>query len=251
MPVPNPQTLLTAEGLYVALGGLPILRDVSIRVDAGEAVAILGPNGSGKSTLLRTLVGLVPFQEGQLNLFGTPLRKFRSWRRVGYVPQHASVSVANATVREIVASGRLAHHRWFAWLRRYDREVVDQCLATVGLSQRAGWSFAHLSGGQKQRVLVARALATEPELLVMDEPLAGVDLESQAALAKILRDQRDAGLGLALVLHETEALAEVLDRTVRLCDGRIVTHVDPPSASPLTADPAPVTGLQDPFGGVS
>ncbi|RRD07416.1 ATP-binding cassette domain-containing protein [Arachnia propionica] len=240
---------MTAEGLYVALGGLPILRDVGIHVDAGEAVAILGPNGSGKTTLLRTLVGLNSFQQGRLTLFETPVQRFRQWHRVGYVPQHSSLQVHNATVHEVVLMGRLAHHRPFGWFSRKDREIVQEALSTVGLADRAGWPFAPLSGGQKQRVLIARALATQPELLVMDEPLAGVDLDSQASLATLLGSLRDQGLGLAVVLHETTTMVEVLDREIRMCDGRVVTHTDPPSPSPTPVRPGSPIGLEDPLGG--
>lgn len=241
--------LLTAEGLYVALGGLPILRDVSIHVDAREAVAILGPNGSGKTTLLRTLVGLIPFRQGELSLFGAPIQRFRDWHRVGYVPQHSALHVHSATVLEVVLMGRLAHHRPFAWFTREDRRVALRALETVGLADRAHWPFAPLSGGQKQRVLVARALSTDPDLLVMDEPLAGVDLTSQAALAELLGSLRDQGMGLAIVLHETDTMAGILDREVRLCDGRVVTHIDPLSASPLPTPGVSGTGLKDPLGG--
>lgn len=227
MAAPDSPNLVIAEGLYVLLGGLPILRDVSISVQAHEAVAVLGPNGSGKTTLLRTLVGLIPFQEGSVSLFETPIGRFKQWHRVGYVPQHASLNVASATVNEVVTSGRLAHRRPFAPLTRTDRSEVQQALDRVGLTNRAHWPFASLSGGQKQRVLIARALASQPELLVMDEPLAGVDLDSQASLAELLSRLRDDGLGLVLVLHEVDAMGCVLDRQVRLCDGRVVTHDDP------------------------
>lgn len=251
MAAPERTALVTAEGLYVALGGLPILRDVSVSVAAGEAVAILGPNGSGKTTLLRTLVGLTPFHQGSLSLFGVPIQRFRQWHRVGYVPQHSSLNVQSATVTEVVAMGRLAHHRPFTWNTRKDRRIITEALHTVGLADRARWSFTTLSGGQKQRVLIARALATEPDLLVMDEPLAGVDLDSQASLAELLGSLRDRGLGLLTVLHETQTMADVLDREVRLCDGRVVTHLDPPTQSPPPARPASPVGLDDPFKGSS
>lgn len=242
--------LLAARELYVSLGGLPILRDVGLQVHAGEAVAILGGNGSGKSTTLRTVLGLIPFQQGSVKLFGTDLAQFHAWDRVGYVPQHSSLNVSNATVREIVSSGRLSHHRIFQWPSQKDRAQISKALELVGLADRARWPFRDLSGGQKQRALIARALASEPELLIMDEPLAGVDLHSQGGLAQLLGELRNDGLGLAVVLHEQGPMADVLDRWVTLCDGRIVT-VDPQGATDCAPDgPEPSSlGLLDPLAG--
>lgn len=219
MVAPN---LASAEHVYVSIGGLPILRDVSASVRSGEAVALLGGNGSGKSTLVRTLLGLLPYQEGTVKLFGEDVPGFRDWWKVGYVPQHSAIAVANATVWEIASAGRLAHRKPFQWLRRADRDIVTRSLEQVDLAARAGWPFRSLSGGQKQRVLIARALASEPELLVMDEPLAGVDLHSQAGLASLLGRLRDNGLGMLVVLHERGPMAEILNRSVTLCDGRVV-----------------------------
>ena len=249
MAVPEATPLVTAEGVHVFLGGLPILRDINLHVHAGEAVAIVGPNGSGKTTLLRSLAALTPFQQGSIELFGTPLRRFRDWHRVGYVPQHATLNVQNATVREVVTSGRLAHRGAFRWFTRTDRAIVVEALERVGMANRARWPFAPLSGGQKQRVLIARALATQPDLLIMDEPLAGVDLEGQAILARLLGELRDDGLGVILVLHELEAMANVLDRIIRLRDGQVAPHthdlVQNPHARPFPSTPS---GLKDPFG---
>lgn len=243
--------LLAADGVYVSLGGLPILRDVSLHVGRGEAVAVLGGNGSGKSTLVRAVVGLNQVQGGTVRLFGQPLQDFRQWSRVGYVPQHSSLNVSNATVQEIVASGRLPHRRPFRWFRRADRAAVADALQLVGLADRAKWPFRSLSGGQKQRTLIARALSTQPELLVMDEPFAGVDLHSQAGLANLLAGLRADGLGLVIVLHELGPMAEVLDRTITLCDGRLADHDAP--ASTMDCDPELAEhseiGLLDPVAG--
>ncbi len=242
--------LLDAQGMYVSLGGLPILRDVGLQVAAGEAVAVLGGNGSGKTTTIRTVLGLIPFQQGSVKLFGTDLMNFHEWHRVGYVPQHSTLNVSNATVREIVSSGRLSHHRIFQFLNQEDRNQVTRALDLVGLGDRAKWPFSTLSGGQKQRVLIARALSSEPELLIMDEPLAGVDLHSQDGLARLLAGLRNDGLGLAIVLHEQGPLAGVLDRWVTLCDGRLVaSDVDGATdCVPFTKDSS-VVGLRDPFAG--
>ena len=247
MAVPDAETLVTAEGIHVFLGGLPILKDVSLRIHAREAVAVLGPNGSGKTTLLRTLVALTPFQQGSLELFGTPIRWFRGWHRVGYVPQHATLNVQNATVREVVTSGRLAHRGAFRWFTRTDRAIVAEAMERVGLADRARWPFAPLSGGQKQRALIARALASQPDLLVMDEPLAGVDLEGQTVLARLLGEFRDDGLGVVLVLHELETMAGVLDRIVQLRDGQVMPHADGLTQSPRAClSASPPSGLGDP-----
>lgn len=242
--------LANAEGVYVAIGGMPILRDVSVSVNPGEAVALLGGNGSGKTTLVRTLLGMLPHQEGSVRLFGEPVEGFRDWSQVGYVPQHSSISVSNATVREIASAGRLPHRKPFQWLSRADRQVVRDSLDLVGLSDRSEWPFRALSGGQKQRVLIARALSSKPRLLIMDEPFAGVDLHSQAGLADLLRKLRDDGLGLLVVLHERGAMAKVLDRGVTLCDGRVVAG-EPIFGSACVEDEAThdTLGLSDAIAG--
>ncbi|WP_040284238.1 metal ABC transporter ATP-binding protein [Tessaracoccus massiliensis] len=242
---------LDARGLYVSLDGMPILRDVSIHVDSGEAVALLGGNGSGKSTLVKTLLGLTPYQRGTVELFGEHLPGFNEWWRVGYVPQHSAITVPNATVREIAASGRLAHRKAFQWLGRRDKAALDEALELVGLADRSTWPFGALSGGQKQRVLIARALSAQPDLLVMDEPLAGVDLHSQAGMADLLGTLRGDGLALLVVLHERGYMAPILDRAVTLCDGRVVEE-DHPSAQACAPDldPPSTFGVVDPISGV-
>lgn len=213
--------VLALRGVSAALGGRPVLRGVDLTVRRGEAVALLGANGSGKSTLVRATVGEVPLTDGELTLFGTPLRRFRAWWRVGYVPQRATAATGvAATVREVVTAGRLAR-RGLRPLRREDRAAVDAALELVGLADRARDPVGGLSGGQHQRVLIARALAGEPELLLMDEPLAGVDLDSQQILAEVLRAQLRRGTALLVVLHEQGPLRSLLHRAVLLEKGRI------------------------------
>lgn len=237
--------LVEAEHLYVSRGGIPVLRDVDLHVGRGEAVGLHGGNGSGKSTLIRAVVGLLPHQSGTLRLFGQPQESFKQWHRIGYVPQHSAVNLPNATVWEVASSGRLPHLRVFQPMGRKDKRIISDALATVGLEDRTHWPFDSLSGGQKQRTLIARALITKPELFVMDEPMAGVDLHSQADLSQLLGRLVADGSSLLVVLHEIGSVQ--LDRSVTLCDGRLtdtehVTHpeldVPQPAASPFGLEDA-------------
>ena len=215
-------TVLQAADVSVELGGLPVLRGISLHVHTGEAVALMGGNGSGKSTLVRSLLGLTPLRRGAVQLFGTDLKRFSAWARVGYVPQRSTIRFSQAKVSEIVGSGRLAHRLPFFPPSRKDRQLVRESLEVVGLADRAKSELHQLSGGQQQRVLIARALAAEPELLVLDEPTAGVDLEHQQILADVLIKLRSRGLAILVVLHEVGPLTPLIDRAVVLRDGRIV-----------------------------
>jgi zinc transport system ATP-binding protein len=199
-----------------------VLRGISLSVHAGETVALLGGNGSGKSTLVRALLGLAPLRRGRVRLFGTDLRRFRDWSRIGYVPQRSTINLTRAKVNEIVGSGRLGHRLPFVPRRRADRVAVQEALEVVGLADRAGAEMQHLSGGQQQRVLIARALAAEPDLLVLDEPTAGVDLEHQQVLADVLTGLLRRGMAILVVLHEIGPLTPLVDRAIVLQEGRVV-----------------------------
>jgi len=211
-----------ARGLDVALDGTPVLHDVSIEVSAGETVALLGGNGSGKTTLLRTLLGLLPRDAGEVRLFGQPIDEFHDWGRLGYVPQHGAVQVAAATIGELVASGRLPHRRAFHPMTAEDRAAIADALVMVGLTDLARQPMAHLSGGQRQRALIARALATRPDLIVLDEPLAGLDTVTQDSLAEVLGRLKAGGTAVLVVLHELGPLEGLLDRGVVLRQGRVI-----------------------------
>ncbi|GAB2931088.1 metal ABC transporter ATP-binding protein [Streptomyces mayteni] len=222
------EPVISLTGVTAELGGRPVLRGVDLTVRPGEVVALLGANGSGKSTAVRATVGQVPVADGELTLFGTAVHRFRDWHRLGYVPQRSTATGGvPATLREVVSAGRLAR-RGLRPLGRADRVAVDRALDLVGLADRAGDSVHALSGGQHQRVLIARALAGEPELLVLDEPLAGVDLASQAILADTLRAQLAGGATVLLVLHELGPLRPLIDRAVVLAHGRVERVVERP-----------------------
>ena len=213
----------------VGYDGREILHDVSLSVGAGEVVAILGANGSGKSTLIRTVLGLVPLGRGTIELFGTPQRRFKDWARIGYVPQRLGAGGGvPATVGEVVASGRLARRGIFRPPGAADRAAVRQALTDVGLLDRIGDPVATLSGGQQQRTLIARALAGRPDLLVLDEPTAGVDAASQEAFAAALGRFGAGGGTIVLVAHELGPLHPLIDRAVVVHEGRIAHEGPPP-----------------------
>jgi len=212
--------------------GVRVLDDVSLRVDAGEFVAIAGPNGGGKTTLLRLVLGLERPTEGSVRVFGQVGGKSVDGARIGYLPQRARlIGEAPVTVREVVSTGRLAPAGIWGPLRRVDREVVTRAIETVGLTDRADSPLRTLSGGMQQRALIAKALASEPTLLALDEPTTGVDAESQESLGVLLEELREQlGVTILYVSHEFGAVEHVVDRIVLVRGG--IVYDGPPSGLP-------------------
>lgn len=215
--------LLELRHAAIGYGERPVVADASLSVHRGEVVALVGPNGSGKTTLVRGLLGLASVSDGEVSLFGVPAARFGERWRIGYVPQrHTVVGAIPSTVAEVVSSGRLARRRWWIRMSARDRAVVAQAIDVVGLAEQSRTPVATLSGGQQRRVLIARALAAEPDVLIMDEPTAGVDLHSSQALIRTLARLIDDGLTLLVVTHDIAPLAQILTRVVAVADGRIV-----------------------------
>jgi zinc transport system ATP-binding protein len=212
------EVLLRAEGVSFAYGQDPALRDVTLEVRAGEFVSLVGPNGSGKSTLLKVLLGVLEPQEGRVELLGRLPSDVGDRWRVGYVPQRPSLSSeVPATVEEIVAAGRLRRRGWWRGATGPDRDAVGHAIESVGLGPQGDRPLNELSIGQQQRAFIARAFAGEPELLVLDEPIAGVDAESQRRFRdSLVHLIRQHGAGVLLVSHELAAVADVIDRVVVL-----------------------------------
>jgi zinc transport system ATP-binding protein len=209
--------LLLAEGVSFAFGREPVLQDVTLSVAPGEFVALVGPNGSGKTTLLRILLGSHRPAAGTVRLLGSDPRELRHRHRLGYVPQRPVLSSeVPATVEEIVLTGRLTRG-WWRRIGQEDRDVARHALESVGLAAVARKPVNELSGGQQQRVFIARAFASEPSLLVLDEPIAGVDADSQRRFRDaIVHLIADHGAGILLVSHELSAVAGDLDRVIVL-----------------------------------
>jgi zinc transport system ATP-binding protein len=221
--------LVEANAVRFGYTDEPVLEDVSVAVRAGEFVALVGPNGSGKSTLLRLLLGMLRPGSGTVRLFGLSPAEVVDRGRLGFVPQRpVFASETPATVQEIVAAGRLARRGWWRPLGRVDRRAITHALTSVGLDQMTDRPITELSGGQQQRAFIARAFASEPDLLVLDEPTAGVDAESQRRFRdSLVHLIREHGGGVLLVSHELAAVADVVDRVIVL--KRTVLFDGPPS----------------------
>jgi zinc transport system ATP-binding protein len=221
-------------------GGVDVLHGVSLTVEEGEFVAIAGPNGGGKTTLLRLALGLERPRRGEVLLFGRPAWKLRDRGRIAYLAQRTQVGLeAPATVREVVSAGRAQRHL-LGPLSRSDHAIVARSIERVGLTALASRPLARLSGGQQQRALIGKALAAEPDLLVLDEPTTGVDVEAQQSLAALLeRLHNELGVTILYVSHEFGAVERLVERLV-LVNGRIVFDGEPSALPSVWHDPSHV-----------
>jgi zinc transport system ATP-binding protein len=212
--------------------GRPVLSAVDLAIAPGEFVAIAGPNGGGKTTLMRLALGLERPSQGEARLFGEPAARFSRRSTLGYLAQRSQLGVdAPATVREVVSAGRLAAGGLIGPLRRRERAIVAAAIERVGLSETADKPLRTLSGGQQQRAFIAKALAGEPSLLVLDEPTTGVDVEAQEALASLLdRLHRELAVTILYVSHEFGAVEHFVERLVLIRGG--ILFDGPPAALP-------------------
>ncbi|MCU4798859.1 metal ABC transporter ATP-binding protein [Halobacteria archaeon HArc-gm2] len=225
--------VIDLEDVSFGYTATPVVDDISLRIDPGEYVAVVGPNGSGKSTLLKLALGLRRPDEGAARLFGEPAHAFDDGDRIGFVAQQASAATdMPITVREVVEMGRFSHVG-FGLLGGRDQRIVTDALETVGMGDLSDRRIANLSGGQRQRAFIARALAGEAELLVLDEPTVGVDAESVAAFYDLLESLNEEGITVVLIEHDIGTVTDHADRVV--CLNRTV-RFDGPTAEFVESD---------------
>ncbi len=203
---------IDVDHVSFAYGDQPVLRDVSMTVEEGRFVGLIGPNGSGKTTLMKIMLGLQRPDSGAVRLFDVPADRFSEGTRLGYVAQHAKASDGRMpmSVREVVTMGRYAH----AGVRRLadrDRQIVEEALEQVGIDDLAERNVNRLSGGQQQRTFIARALASEADLLALDEPTVGVDAESKETFYGLLDELNDAGITIVMIEHDIGVITEHAD----------------------------------------
>jgi zinc/manganese transport system ATP-binding protein len=216
--------VIQASGLASGYGGTTVWAGADFQIGAGEFLTVLGPNGAGKSTLLRMILGLLPPAAGTLQVFGAPPR--RGNPEIGYVPQRRSLDPdLTISAQDIVGLG-VDGHQWGVRLSRHRarqrREAVAQALAAVGAAGYARQSVGRLSGGEQQRLQLAQALVTRPRLLLMDEPLASLDLRSQQGVSRLVADLRaQQGFAVVLVTHDINPVLSVTDRVMYIAGGSV------------------------------
>ena len=228
-PCPAPD--LMADGVRVRLGGRAAVDGVSLALRPGEVTAVVGPNGAGKSTLLACLAGLRRPEAGEVRLGGTALAALPARaraRRIGFLPQTPEIAW-RLEVETLVALGRTPHAGPFG-PDADDRAAVTRAMRDADVDALAGRDVTSLSGGERARVLIARALAGEPQWLLADEPLTGLDLGHQLDVAALLRRFAEAGGGVVITVHDLGFAARSADRVVVLADGRVLADAAPAAA---------------------
>ncbi len=231
---------MEVHDLTVSYHRRPVLWNVDLAVPAGTLVGIVGPNGAGKSTLIKAVMGLLPLSSGWVQVFGSPIDTMR--KKVAYVPQRESVDwTFPVTAMDVVLMGRFGHVRWWQRIGRHDREIARESLAKVGMLGFADRQISNLSGGQQQRVFLARALAQQSDLYLMDEPFAGVDAATESAIMTLLQELRTAGKTVLVVHHDLQTAEQYFDMLI-LLNMRLVAFG--PTAEVFTP-----TLLQQTYGG--
>ncbi len=225
MSAATDSTYLSVAGMTVAYNGRPALRDVTLSVPRASQVAVVGPNGAGKSTLFKALVGLLPVRSGSVFIGGhTPAGRREA---VAYIPQREEIDWRfPVTVTDVVMMGRYGRLGWLRRPRREDRDVVAACLEQLGIADLAARSIGELSGGQQQRVFLARALAQEPEVLLLDEPFTGVDVNAKESLLELIAGLRARGVTVLASTHDMETASKRFE-LVALLNGRLIAYGSP------------------------
>ena len=209
MSVDHTKNIIEAEGIDFAYNEDLVLDGVSLKIHQGDYLGVIGPNGGGKTTLIKIMLGLISPAKGVIKLFGEDIHVFKDWWKVGYVPQKVINFDVNfpATVFEVVAMGRYGKRGLFKSLTREDKKIINESLKQVEMEDYKNRIIGDLSGGQQQRVFIARALAGQPEVIFLDEPMSGVDVLAQDQFYQLLKKlNRELGLTLVFISHDIEAV---------------------------------------------
>ncbi len=209
MPVDHTNNIIEVEGVSFAYNEDLVLENVSLNIHKGDYLGVIGPNGGGKTTLIKIMLGLLSPSKGIIKMFGQDIHDFKEWSRIGYVPQKVINFDVNfpATVFEVVAMGRYGKRGLFKSLTKEDKKIINESLRQVEMYEFKDRIIGDLSGGQQQRVFIARSLAGQPEVIFLDEPMAGVDVMAQDQFYQLLKKlNRELELTLVFISHDIEAV---------------------------------------------
>ncbi len=233
-------TAIRIKELTVSYQHKPVLWNINLKLPSSQIIGIIGPNGSGKTTLLKSIMGLLPLDSGHVDFFGEPLKNMRG--KISYVPQRESVDWDfPATIYDVVLMGRYRSNNLFRRLKAADHAIAKEAIEKVGLSDLQNRHIGQLSGGQQQRVFLARALAQEADIYLMDEPFVGVDAATEDAILRILAEMRKQGKTLIIVHHDLQTAFQTFDWIVLL---RTRLIANGPTKEVFTAE-----NLQEAYGG--
>ncbi len=226
--------VIDLNGVSFNFGSESILHDIRLKVPKGDFLAILGPNGSGKTTLLKIILGLLEPSSGTAKIFGSSISEFKDWSKIGYVPQNI-LSIDQkfpATVREVVSTGVYSKKGFFKSLSSQDWCLVDDAIALAGLTGYAYKQIGELSGGQQQKAFIAKAMVSNPELLVFDEPTSSIDQESEHEFYSMLSSLNKAGVTVLIVSHDIGLVSDKV-KTILCIDRKTLFHGDSKSFKEL------------------
>ncbi len=227
MSVDSKSPIFDVKNLSFSTREQDILIDISFKIFHGEYVAIIGPNGGGKTTLIRMLLGLNKPTSGEINIFSKKINKFQEWYKIGYVPQRASLvdTTFPATVQDIVNMGRIAKRKLFSSATKEDKDAVEDAMKKMDIYDLKDKMVGTLSGGQRQRVMIARALASKPEVLILDEPNTGVDINSQRNFYTLLgKLNKQEGITIIFITHDVGVIADDIGRLFTINQKAIICN---------------------------
>ncbi|WP_256757145.1 metal ABC transporter ATP-binding protein [Cohnella sp. WQ 127256] len=219
--------IIRLDGVSFSFDSQVILSDVSFKIMERDFVGLIGSNGAGKTTLLRMIVGLTRPQSGSITLFGTPADQFKDWNQIGYVPQRNNFNpLFPATVREVVLSGMYGRKKMFRRLSKEDINRCEDALGAMKIADLGDKKIGALSGGQQQRVFLARALINNPKLLILDEPLSGIDIETQESFFQMIKHMHQRhNITFLMVSHDMEMVRSYLGEEPKERCGKLSFYV--------------------------
>ena len=220
----NMSVLVEAEKLCVRYDGTEALKDISFRVENSDFIGLVGPNGGGKTTLIKTILGLVPSHGGSVNLFGEIRKRFREWQKIGYLPQKSSVvnPLFPATAEEVISLGVLPRKIFPKKITKNDAAYVHAVMERLGISELRSRMISELSGGEQQKVFLARALVSNPELLILDEPSTALDPDSRESFFRLIKElNKSSGVAVILITHDLGYVGRYVNKLLYV-DKRVV-----------------------------